>query len=122
MARRWLHTVDVETDENGSPLVEKALKTPTSLAGGTKNVASAATPEPLVAEAAPCRFVWLGAPVDGDGVAVNTKCVFVGDADNQNIPLMPSNFEGVVVQIDDASKLYLKAGVNGEGLAYRIFA
>ncbi len=92
----------------------------TTLAGGTKTVTSAATPEQLLATSTPCQAVWIGAPVDSSGIVVNTKPAFIGDSSSQGIPVMPSNFEGVCVPIDDASKLYIKVGVNGEGVAYRI--
>jgi len=120
MAKRWLNSADVEISEAGALLMEMAGCT--SLAGGTKTGASAATPEKLVAASTPCRFVWVGARCDADGSALNTKPVFLGDAGNQNIPIMPVNFEGLLVQIDDASKLCVKVGVNGEGVAYRVFA
>jgi len=127
MSRRWVQSASVEiNDQTGALLVEEAggggASPPTSLTGGTKTVAAATTPEKLVAAATPCQFVWLGARVDASGNAVNTKPVFLGDNANQNIPLLSSNFEGMVIQIDDASKLYVKVGVNGEGLVYRIFA
>ena len=37
-------------------------------------------------------------------------------------PQLPSNFEGVVVRIDDASKVFVKVGVANQGVVYRIFA
>ncbi len=127
MAKRWLNSADVEvTDErriagpDGSASGGPAP--PSTLAGGTKTVAAAATPEKLVANATPCKFVWIGARCDADGSAQNTKPCFIGDSASQNIPVMPANFEGMVIQIDDASKLYVKVGVNGEGVAYRVFA
>ena len=75
----------------------------------------------LVAVSTPCRWVWLGPRVDSSGNPQNTKPVFVGDGSNQNIPVMPSNFEGVVLEVDDAAKVKIKPGVNGEGVQYRIF-
>lgn len=120
MAKRWINSLDVEVSESGAPLFGVAGCS--SFAGGTKTIASAATPEKLVATSTPCRFVWIGAPCDADGAAVNTKPIFLGDADNQNIPVMTANFEGLVLRIDDAWKLYVKAGADNEGVAYRIFA
>ena len=99
----------------------------TGFTGDIKVVAASATGEPLVAASTPCQFVWIGAPVDSDGVAQNTKPAFIAEsaakavAAEGAIPLMPSNFEGMTIQIDDASKLYVGVGVNGEGVAYRIF-
>jgi len=90
--------------------------------GGTKTVTATGTPEKLVAASTPCNFVWIGSRVDANGVATNTKPVFIGDVDGQNIPIMIANFEGVLIPINDASKVYVKVGVNGEGIVYRIFA
>lgn len=120
MAKRWLNSADVEISEAGAILTQSDA--PSTLAGGTKIVAAAATPEVLVAVSTPCRSVWIGARVDANGAAQNTKPAFIGNSAGQNIPVMPSNFEGFVVRIDDASKLYVKVGVNGEGVAYRIVA
>ena len=127
MTRRFLQSADVEIDPTtGAILVRGDSSTstapPSSLAGGTKTVAAAATPEPLVAVSTPCRCVWIGSLCDADGVGTNTKPVFLGNNANQNMPLLPSSVSGVVLSIDDASKLYVKVGVDGEGVAYRIFA
>ncbi|MBN2585000.1 MAG: hypothetical protein JXL80_18205 [Planctomycetes bacterium] len=89
---------------------------------GTKIVAAAATPESLVAVSTPCRAVWLGARVNSTGVALNTKPVFIGGAAGQHIPVMPNNPEGLVIAIDDASKLKVKVGTNGEGVNYAVLA
>ena len=120
MARRWLNSVDVEVSPSGAPQFDIAGCT--SFAGGTKTVPSAGTPQPLVATPTPCRFVWVGARVDNYGNPQNTRPCFVGDSANQNIPILPSNYEGVVIRIDDASKLYVKVGINNQGVVYRVFA
>jgi len=120
MAKRWINSMDVEVGENGAPLFDVAGCA--SLVGGTKTVASTSTPEPLVATSTPCRFVWIGARVDSDGNPQNTRPCFVGDSANQNIPVLPSNFEGIVIRIDDASKVFIKVGVNNQGVVYRVFA
>jgi hypothetical protein len=59
---------------------------------------------------------------NADGVGTNTKPVFLGDSTSQNMPLLPSSVSGVVLSIDDASKVFVKVGVNGQGVAYRVFA
>ena len=120
MAKKWLPAADVEMDENDR--VGVFVPIPTTLAGGTKTVAAAATPEALVGASTPCKFVWIGAPCDGDGASTNTKPAFIGDSASQNIPLLVANFEGVLIAVDDAQKIYVKVGVNGEAVAYRIFA
>jgi hypothetical protein len=126
MTRRWMHSADVEiNDATGALLVQPVAGSATaasSFAGGTKMVAAAATPEPLVAASTPCKAVWIGPPCEGNGAPTNTKPVFLGDADSQNLPLLPSALAGVTLAIDDAQKLYVKVGANGEGVAYRIFA
>ena len=127
MTRRWLNSADVEVDETtGALLVRGDSSTttapPSSLAGGIKNVASAGTPEPLVATPTPCRCVWIGPPCDADGLGTNSKPVFLGNSDNQNMPLLPGSVSGVVLSIDDAGKIYIKVGIDGESVAYRIFA
>ncbi len=120
MTRRWLNSVDVEVGENGAPLFDMAGCV--SFVGGTKTVASSSTPEKLVPDPTPCSFVWVGARVDGSGNPQNTAPCFIGDAAGQNIPILQSNYEGVVIRVDDASKVHVKVGVNGQGVAYRIFA
>ena len=120
MAKRWINSADVEVTPAGALLT--ALAGCTTLAGGTKTVPSASTPQPLVAASTPCRFVWVGARVDNYGTPLNSYPCFVGDSANQNIPVMPSNYEGVVIRIDDASKLFVKVTVNNNGVVYRIFA
>ena len=127
MTRRWLQSADVEIDEaSGALLVrgDDSITTapPGSMAGGTKTVAAAATPEPLVSTPTPCRCVWIGPPCNADGIGTNTKPVFLGDSDNQNMPLLPSSTSGVVLSIDDAGKVFVKVGADGEGVVYRIFA
>lgn len=120
MTRRWIHSLDVEYDPvRGTILTDQP--SPSAFAGGTKTVSSSAAPEPLVAASTPCRFVWIAARVDSDGLPQNQSPCFVGDAANQNIPIMMSNYEGLVIRIDDASKIHVRVSVNGEGVVYRIF-
>jgi len=120
MARRWINSMDVEVSDSGAPLFDVAGCS--SFAGGTKTVPSSDTPQPLVATATPCRFVWVGARVDTDGNPLNTHPCFIGDSGTQNIPVMPSNYEGLVIRIDDASKVYVRVVVSNQGVVYRIFA
>jgi len=120
MAKRWINSMDVEVSPGGAPLIDIAGCT--AFAGGTKTVPSAATPQPLVATSMPCRFVWVGARVDNYGNPQNYYPCFIGDSIGQNIPIMPSNYEGLVIRIDDASKVYVRVVSGGNGVAYRIFA
>ena len=92
------------------------------IAEGVCTVAAAATPAVLVATAQPCAYVWVGAPVDANGAATNTKPAFVGRSSTApKKPVAVSNFEGVTLPIEDANKCYVKVGVNGETVAYQVF-
>ena len=118
--RKWMNSVDVEVNaDTGIAMFDKAPSS--SFVGGTRVVASAGTPGKLVADATPCKSVWVGSRVDSDGNEQNTKPVFIGDSAGQNIPIMPTNFEGIEIEIDDASKVNVKVGADGEGVAYRVF-
>jgi hypothetical protein len=120
VAKRWINSMDVEVSPSGAPQFDIAGCT--SFAGGTKTVASAGTPQPLVATSTPCRFVWVGARVDNYGNPLNSYPCFIGDSAGQNIPVMPSNYEGLVIRVDDASKVYVRVVSGGNGVTYRIFA
>ena len=120
MAKRWINSADVEVSAAGAVLTEAGGFA--GLAGGTKTVPSASTPQPLVAASTPCRFVWVGARVDNYGNPLNSYPCFIGDSAGQNIPVLPSNYEGLVIRIDDASKVYVRVVSGGNGVTYRIFA
>lgn len=129
MTRRWLGSADVEIDPTtGALLVMGVLgggvtmTPPSSLAGGTKTIASAGTVEPLVSSSTPCRFVWVGARVAEDGTPQNAGVCFLGDSAEQHIPIMTANYEGAVIRIDDASKLHLRTTNDGDGVVYHLFA
>src|SRR5690606_28839841 len=95
---------------------------PGTFIGGTKTVPLPSTPQPLVATPTPCRFVWIGARVDNVGNPQNYYPCFIGDATSQNIPVMPSNFEGLVIRVDDAAKVFVRVVSSNNGVVYRIFA
>ena len=59
--------------------------------------------------------------MDNTGNPINVRPVLVGDAASQNIPIVPMQMGGIVIRIDDASKVYLRAVNDGDGVAYRIF-
>jgi hypothetical protein len=99
-------------------IITANLKIPTVMTCGVKTVAAAATPEQLVAVATPCKYVVISAR----RLTPNTGDAFIGTAATQNLFIDKANFEGRVIPIDDASKLYIKVGVNGEGVNYSIFA
>jgi len=127
MGRKWLQSASVLVDDaSGAMVVDTG--TPTSFAGNIKTIANAANAAQLVTDPTPCKSVWIGPRIDANGAALNTKPCFIGESAAQStydkgpLPIMPSNYEGLVIAIDDASKLWLKVGVNNEGVAYRIFA
>ncbi len=120
MTRRWIQTASLEIDEaTGALLVE--TRPPVQFDGGTKTVNTVGAARKLVADPTPCRAVWVGARFDANGVSQNTKPVFVGDNASQNMPIPPADYVGRMIEIDDASKIYLRVGVSGEGLVFRIF-
>jgi hypothetical protein len=95
---------------------------PSTFVGDEKVVTQAATAEALVASSTPCKGVWIGAPADADGVTSNTKIAFIGDSAGQNIPLELDNILGFTIAIDDAAKIFVKVGVDGEKVQYRVLA
>jgi hypothetical protein len=95
--------------------------TSADLSAGVKIVADDAIPEVLIAGSTPCKYIWLAARMDADGIALNTKPCFVGTVDSQTIPIVPSNLEGILLPIRDASLLYVKVGFDGEGISYVLF-
>lgn len=119
MARRWINSADVEVSDAGALSVQSAPSS--TFVGGTKTVAAAATPEKLIANATPCRAVWIGTRMNtADGTALNTRPVMLGDLTSQTMALAKDDFKGFLIPIDDASKVYVKVFANGEGVAYRI--
>jgi len=120
MTRQWVQSASIEVDPaNGAWLV--ATAPPTSMVGGTRTAPTTAARK-LVTAVTPCKFVWIGARVDAAGALQNTALVMIGDQGSQNMPILATNIDGFLIQIDDASKVYIKPTVAGEGVAYRIFA
>jgi len=119
MARKWLQSASIEVSAAGALSVSEAG---TAFAGSTKTVAAAATPQALVSAPTPCKGVWIGARMAADMSPQNTGACWIGDSAGQNLPILPTDFAGVFIKIDDASKLFVKVAVNGQGVAYRILA
>lgn len=80
-----------------------------SLTDGTKTVASAGTPERLVASSSFTRGAVIGA------LLANTSTVYVGDA-TPAAELDPGDV--IILPIDDPYKVYVDVTVNGEGVWY----
>ncbi len=121
--KQWIQAATVST-EDGALAITAAP--PSTFAGGSKVPAEAGVAEPLVNAPTPCRFVWVGVPLsppEGEGDtswAANTSPVFLGDEHNQNLPLTPHTFRGVVIHISDASLIYVRSLAQGDGVEYRI--
>jgi len=79
-----------------------------SFIGGTKTVPSSARRRRWWLRQKPRQFVWVGARVDNNGNPQNTAPCFIGNSANQNIPIPPSNYGGVVTRIDDAVKVFVR--------------
>lgn len=93
----------------------------TNFAGGNKVVALAITPEVLTTPGS-CNHVWIGAPVSATETPLNTEVVFIGDSSEQNIPILPDDYEGITIAIDNTDDIYVKVSVNGESVNYRVFS
>ena len=120
MPRRWINSIDLETNDSGALLTDQS--SPSSFEGSTRTVSPPSSPQPIVGTPTTCRFVWVGARVGPAGQPENQGPCFIGDSNNQNIPIMPTNYEGVVIRIDDASKVYVRVITANDGVVYRIFA
>lgn len=117
--KQWIRSATIAVDpDDGAQLVD--ITAPSIFIGGSKTPSQAGVAEPLVSESTPCRFVWVAAPIDNEGTATNTKPVFLGDSELQNMPLLKNNYRGVVIRIDDASKIYVRSNLAGDGVVYRI--
>ena len=100
----------------------EAVATPSVIVADAKQVTSTTAPEALVADSTPCKMVWIGAPCDANGAAINTKTAFIGSITTQNIPLLPTNFEGYTFQVSNAATIYIDIGANNESVNYAIFS
>ena len=101
--------------------VIQQLATPSSMVAGTATLAAADTAQRLVA-ATPCKCVWLGPFLTNDGAVSNVNTIFVGDASNQVICLIPTDAQGVLIVIDDVSKIYWRSHTDTDELNYIIFS
>ena len=84
----------------------------TGLAGGTKSVALAATPEALAASTA-IKAVVVQAQ------RTNTSFVSVGATGGEVFDLFP--LDSITLMIDDLSKVFVAVQVNGEGVNFLYF-
>ena len=82
---------------------------PNTLGGGTKDVASNATPEAL-ATTTSCSRVMVTAKT------TNTGWVKIGGNGSESLSLFPG--DSIDIQIDDLAKIYVAVQNNGEGVEY----
>jgi hypothetical protein len=95
-------------------------KPPTAMYGGTKTGSSEGA-QPLVDNPTPCQFVWVGARINNDGSPQNSAVCFIGSSSGTNIPILPNDFHGIMIPIDDANKIYIYSPSGGDGVVYQIF-
>lgn len=100
--------------------LEALLAPPSSIGNGaTKTVTAAATPEQLTGSSTPCRAVYLRAPSSNTGVVGWGGSGIAGSGGNG--PQLGPGDE-VWIPIDNATKIYLSAAVNGEGVKWSYVA
>lgn len=90
-------------------------------------VLSGTAAEQLVGTSTPCNGVWIGAPTAAHTQGANTGTIMVGftaGAAGANLeggrPLANDNYDGFLILIDDASKIYIE-GASGDGVEYQIY-
>lgn len=87
----------------------------TNIVSGSRVVTAAGTQVTLTAASIPCREVVIQAK------AANTDFIYVGGSDiAAGAGIQLDAREGVTINIDDAFKVWIDAGVNGEGVTYII--
>ena len=93
---------------------------PTSITSGQRISISSINAMHLTTDHVPCCFVWLGAPPDGS----NTDTVMVGGSSSTStgIPIVPGNYEGVTISINDAYSIFVKSVNGSQKLNYVILA
>lgn len=89
--------------------------------GGIKTCAAAATVEQLTETSIKCRMVLVEPRYTDPGVAQNTQVCRVGPSlTEQDVQILPSS-EGKWYPCEDASEVFLKVTVNGEGVRWTPF-
>jgi hypothetical protein len=93
----------------------------TNIVSGRKTVTAAGTAEKLVASATPCKRVVVS-PITANTtrVAVGGTATLAGDANMAGVIFPAGTSPSVVFDVDDASKLYVDAKTNGEGVSFVI--
>ena len=111
---KFFSDVDVDADGN----IGVGANTPTTFAGGAKSVTDTAAALSTVTK---CKGVWVGAPLDTAGDAANSQTVYVGDASNQKMPIVPTDGKGFFIPISSAATVFIVGKASGDSLNYHIF-
>lgn len=91
---------------------------PTSIDSGVKSVTTAGTAETLVASSTPCKKVILLADPGN-----TTDEIYYGASDvNSTTGMIVYSAQKEVIEIDDAQKIYVDVGTNGDSIRYIILA
>jgi anti-sigma factor RsiW len=92
---------------------------PTTIISGRKTIATAGVRETLVASSTPAKQIVITALNSNTGEIWVGDNTVSGDAGSQKgNPLFAG--ESIVLEINDAQKVYLDATVNGEGVTFNI--
>lgn len=79
---------------------------------------------PFSATSVPCSAVWVGAPTAAhEAGAANTATILVGNSAVSNVeggrPILIDDYKGVLILVDDLSKLYATGTEAGDVLEYQ---
>jgi len=112
---------NVRTDTSGNLIISSTSgpnTTPTAGGNGTKEIATAGTPETLAASTA-CRLVKISNPSGNTGPAVwGFSSAIDIPAATVNGALIPAGKDSGWIWIDNLSKIYVDVTANGENLGY----
>ena len=110
-----VHTLPVrlETAITGTYTGDFQLQALSSIGSGQKDVTTAGTAEPLSSTSIPCRAIAIKAK------STNTGNIYVGDSSvSSSTGFILRGSESITLDIDDVSKVYIDADVDGEGVSF----
>jgi hypothetical protein len=109
--------LDIDGGDVSSASPLPVSETSTAIANGIKNVTTSGTPVQLLSSTTACTTVIVCAKPTNTGViAVGASTVIAASASLNSIPLMPG--DSISLPINDVSKVYIDATVNGEGATF----